>query len=260
MEKINRQSTINLNRQQLELAITKIDRRLLELHQFDVKGIKKVPSSKLQSIAHKLDDLLIEIFGRNTEEYKRYSYITHFSGTSFNLYSHTIDQFRIWIKAELESAISALETIKSCFEEKLKDIPSEELPKLRDYRGLKLHPVIDDAATKLYDDGYYSNAVEQAVKGLEKYVSKKSGREDLSGKSLMEHAFSINNPLLKFNSLKTRSEKDEQLGYMSLFSGAVLGLRNPRAHEFLKDEPDLALEFIAFTNLLATLLDKVEKC
>ena len=40
------------------------------------------------------------------------------------------------------------------------------------------------------------------------------------------------------------------------FTGAVTGLRNPRAHKIIKDDPEMALEFIAFVSLLAKLADK----
>ena len=46
---------------------------------------------------------------------------------------------------------------------------------------------------------------------------------------------------------------------MMMFSGAVAGLRNPRAHKFIKDDPERALEFIAFVSLLAKLLDDAKK-
>ena len=71
----------------------------------------------------------------------------------------------------------------------------------------------------------------------------------------MERAFSPNNPVLKFNAFADQSDKDEQKGYMMMFSGAVAGLRNPRAHKFIRDDPERALEFIAFVSLLAKLLD-----
>jgi uncharacterized protein (TIGR02391 family) len=64
--------------------------------------------------------------------------------------------------------------------------------------------------------------------------------------------------LLKFNSLTNQSDKDEQKGFMQMFAGAVSGLRNPRAHGFLKDDPERALEFIAFVSLLAKLLDEAK--
>ena len=40
-----------------------------------------------------------------------------------------------------------------------------------------------------------------------------------------------------------------------MFSGAVAGLRNPRAHKIIVDDAERALEFIAFISLLAKLAD-----
>jgi uncharacterized protein (TIGR02391 family) len=64
---------------------------------------------------------------------------------------------------------------------------------------------------------------------------------------------------LKFNDLADQSERDEQKGFMMLFNGAVAGIRNPRAHKLIKDDPERALEFIAFVSLLAKLLDGAKK-
>jgi hypothetical protein len=46
---------------------------------------------------------------------------------------------------------------------------------------------------------------------------------------------------------------------MMMFSGAVAGLRNPRAHRLINDDPERALEFVAFVSLLAKLLDGAKK-
>lgn len=82
-----------------------------------------------------------------------------------------------------------------------------------------------------------------------------SGVDDKDGSQLMEYVFNPKTPLLKFNSLADQSDADEQRGFMMLFSGAVAGLRNPRAHKIIKDDPEKALEFIAFISLLAKLAD-----
>ena len=77
--------------------------------------------------------------------------------------------------------------------------------------------------------------------------------------SLMQQAFSLKKPILKFNDLSNKSDEDEQTGFMMMFSGAVAGLRNPRAHGFIHDDPERALEFIAFVSLLAKLLDEAKR-
>ena len=128
---------------------------------------------------------------------------------------------------------------------------------LQAYQGLELHSEIPRAASQLYGDGHYSNAVEAAVKALNGLVRLRSSL-DIDGTALMERAFSPNSPLLKFNALANQSDKDEQKGFMQMFAGAVSGLRNPRAHGFLKDNPERALEFIAFVSLLAKLLDEAK--
>jgi uncharacterized protein (TIGR02391 family) len=74
----------------------------------------------------------------------------------------------------------------------------------------------------------------------------------------MEKAFSLNSPVLKFNDLSDESDRNEQKGFMMMFSGSVSGLRHPRAHGFIHDDPERALEFIAFVSLLAKLLDEAK--
>lgn len=123
--------------------------------------------------------------------------------------------------------------------------------------ALALHREIARAASGLYRDGHYANAVEASVKALNGLVRLRSGLE-IDGTTLMERAFSPNNPILKFNDLSDPSDRDEQKGFLMMFSGAVSGLRNPRAHGFIHDDPERALEFIAFVSLLAKLLDEVK--
>ncbi len=130
---------------------------------------------------------------------------------------------------------------------------------LRAYDGLELHKDIDRAAGRLYRDCHYANAIEDAVKALNALVRLYSGVDDLDGSKLMQRVFGGTQPILQFNALADASDRDEQQGYMMMFSGAVAGLRNPRAHKLILDDPERALEFIAFVSLLAKLLDGAEK-
>jgi uncharacterized protein (TIGR02391 family) len=129
---------------------------------------------------------------------------------------------------------------------------------IRAYSNLDLHPEIARAASELYRHGHYANAIEDAVKALNGLVRMRSG-EALDGTPLMQKVFSPNAPILRFNQLADQSDRDEQLGFMKMFSGVVVGLRNPRAHKFIKDDPERALEFIAFVSLLAKLVDGAKK-
>src|SRR5205085_11794721 len=68
------------------------------------------------------------------------------------------------------------------------------------------------------------------VKALNALVRMRSDVE-LDGAPLMQKVFSANAPVLRFNALGDESDRNEQQGFMMMFSGAVAGLRNPRAHK-----------------------------
>lgn len=71
----------------------------------------------------------------------------------------------------------------------------------------------------------------------------------------MTTVFSTNDPTLAFNRLATSTDRDEQEGMMYLFAGAVLALRNPRAHEpDFEDSPERALSYLELLSLLYTRL------
>jgi hypothetical protein len=46
---------------------------------------------------------------------------------------------------------------------------------------------------------------------------------------------------------------------MFLYSGAMLALRNPRAHGLVEDHPERAVEYIAFVSMLARALDRAKR-
>ncbi len=135
----------------------------------------------------------------------------------------------------------------------------DESPDQRARRALEaldLHPEISKASDKLFRDGHYTNAVEDACKALDALVQDKSGRHNLSGTDLMQTVFSPKAPVLRFSNLTTETERSEQQGMMFLYAGAMLALRNPRAHKLTQDGPEQALEYIGFLSLLAKSLDR----
>jgi len=137
-------------------------------------------------------------------------------------------------------------------------VDADDQKVIKAYSNLDLHPEIARAASALYIDGHYANAIVDAVIALNNLVRLRSGSV-LDGDKLMTSVFSAENPVLQFNDLADQSDKDEQRGFMMMFAGAVAGLRNPRAHKLIKDDPERALEFIAYISLLAKLLDGAKK-
>jgi len=246
----------------MESAINKIDRRIAELDGFDITSVADRSDARIDALEKRLDALLVAIFGAGTVEYDRYrSSVTQLDTAAIYWDSETpIYDVREGLKRGFATAKANLELIKKGFIEDLSDAGhTAEGRTLRAYEGLELHPDIERAAGQLFRDGHYANAVEDAVKALNALVRLKSGIDNKDGIPLMLHVFSPKNPILKFNNLIDQWDMDEQQGFMMMFSGAVAGLRNPRAHKLIKDDPEMALEFVAFISLLAKLADRAKK-
>lgn len=252
----------NLSFSQMQAAIPKIDRRIKDLDEFDVNAVTDRSDPGIKALGQKLDTLLTSIFGADTVEYQRYRrYVTSLdtAGVYMNRAAR-IEEVREGLRRGVATSRAQLEAIRGGFLEELGDAGQTSTGKtLKAYEGLELHPVIERAAGQLFRDGHYANAVEDAVKALNALVRLNSGIDDKDGTQLMEYVFNPKTPILKFNSLADQSDADEQRGFMMMFSGAVAGLRNPRAHKIIKDDPEMALEFVAFISLLAKLDDGAMK-
>jgi uncharacterized protein (TIGR02391 family) len=252
----------NLSYQQMEAAISRIDRRIADLEAFDVDSVNDRGDPRIDALEKSLDALLVSVFGAGTVEYQRYRWqVARLDTASMDMMHATpIREVREGLRQGIATAKAHLGSIKRLFLEELGDAGQTSVGKtLKAYEGLELHPAIERAAGTLFRNGHYANAIEDAVKALNALVRMYSGVDDKDGAGLMEYVFSPKNPVLKFNSLSDSSDIDEQRGFMMMFSGAVAGLRNPRAHKIIIDDPEMALEFIAFISLLAKLADKSTK-
>jgi len=128
------------------------------------------------------------------------------------------------------------------------------------FKLLKIHPEIEKVSKKLFLDKHFPQAIFEAFKKVNNLVKERSGRKDLDGKSLMQTVFSVNNPILKFNELSNQSDKDEQEGFMHLFAGAMLGIRNPKGHEnIVQKDVYKTLEYLIFASLLCKKLEETKK-
>lgn len=247
-----------LSPDQIRAALPLLERRIGELRALNLDALDNDSGPHvMRAAAEKVDATLLEIYGADTIEYRKYQIRTLI--TPVVAVQRGMDiSFRtrvVTTKRNVASTISSLEAQRDILKERIGTGDSSGLNRvLRAYEGLELHPEIARASSKRYQDGHYADAVEAAVKALNALVRLRSD-SDLDGSKLMESVFGPNNPVLKFNSMADQSDKDEQRGFMMMFSGAVAGLRNPRAHRFIQDDPERALEFIAYVSLLAKLVD-----
>ena len=96
-----------------------------------------------------------------------------------------------------------------------------------------IHPQIVSVAKGRFDDSYYADAVEAAFKEVNtrvKGIYKNRTSIEKDGVKLMQSAFSPQNPIIKLGDISTETGTNVQQGYMEMFVGAMIGIRNPKAH------------------------------
>lgn len=258
----------NLSTEQAQHAISRLETRIRELQELDLSKVQSADESAIQAVQARIKSTLASIYGEHSAEYRRLIDAADIDLTVYVMVMFeggrgtSPQEIREGLNRGRNRAISLLEGEVVALKERPDIAQAAEVDPakkiLRAYEGLDLHPEISRAASDLYRNGHYANSIEDAVKGLNDLVRLRSG-EALDGTSLMEKVFSPKNPVLRFNEMKDQSDQDEQKGFMMMFSGAVAGLRNPRAHRLIKDDAERALEFIAFISLLAKLLDGAKK-
>lgn len=132
---------------------------------------------------------------------------------------------------------------------------------------LNLHPTIRRSSEGLFKDGHYAQAILEACKTLIAQVKEKSGLKTMKDSDLMGKVFDVEYnreplkitkpPLIKLNDLSTLEEIDEQRGFMHLFMGTVIGIRNPKAHAIVEQrDPFRTLEYLSLISLLAKRVDE----
>lgn len=124
-----------------------------------------------------------------------------------------------------------------------------------------IHPRIKSVSKKLFEDGHYANAAEDAfveindrVKKLFRIVNPNQKVPD--GHTAMNTVFSDNNPLVEFCDRSTETGSNIQKGYMQMLAGAMSALRNPKAHANITISEDDAMRRLIFASMLMYKIDE----
>ena len=247
----------NLSPEQMRSAIPKLERRIRDLEEFDPGSLTQRGDPRLESLETKLQDTVAEVFGFGTLEYNRFS-PSSLDNAGYNMmYDTTLTDVIRSVTESKERELANLRTIIELFNEKLEDGGETPAAKARRAFGdIDVHPEVARACAALFSDGHYAEAVESACKVLDLLVKMRSMRTDPSGTELMQLVFSPKSPILKFNDQSNESERSEQQGMMFLYAGAMLAIRNPRAHGLVQDNPENAVAYISFISMLAKALDR----
>lgn len=124
------------------------------------------------------------------------------------------------------------------------------------FHGRAMHPeVIKYCRSELLQDNYF-HAVFEATKGLAQRIRGLTNIQE-DGAALVDRVFSIEQPVLAFNTLQTHSEKSEHKGFATLIKGCFSAVRNPLAHEpkLLWNGADDAADYLTLVSLLHRKLD-----
>jgi len=138
------------------------------------------------------------------------------------------------------------------------EIGFEAPPPAQDFWS-DLHASVTSVAKGRFEAKNYADAVEAAFKQvnatIKEHVKRRLGVE-LDGAALMQKAFSPTAPLITIGDLGTESGKNIQQGYMQLYTGAMIGIRNPKAHDNITIDALRAKHFLYFASLLAQRFDE----
>jgi len=238
---------------EIDHAIEKLDRcQTLLSELWDCQATYDDPRKR--TLEDRIQTTVLEIFGPNSPEYGRHRYHRIWHGSMF--VNMPEEEIEAGFRAGFPHTTVMLKGLTDRLAEIRFDLHRDSAAHTRStFEGLDLHSRIAAVCVDLYRDGHYKQAVLDASIALVNCVKEKSRQQSLDGSKLMTTVFSANNPVLAFNELKDQTDRDEQEGFMHLFMGAVLALRNPRAHALFDDSPEMALDYIAFLSMLAKRLD-----
>ena len=125
-----------------------------------------------------------------------------------------------------------------------------------------LHPKIVKVSRSRFESEHHADSVEAALKEVNNVVKilvKKETGEEFDGADLMNRAFSLKKPIIELDDLSTETGRNIQQGYMQIFSGAMTGIRNPKAHGNIRIDETRAIHLLFLASLLMCKIDERRK-
>lgn len=114
-----------------------------------------------------------------------------------------------------------------------------------------LHPVIFEHAYQQYRAGHLRDAVLNAFTAVFDLIRGRTGL-DMDGARLAGQVFSVKEPRLILSEIETESGRNDQAGFLQIYQGAYIGIRNPKAHSLQHDlTEEKAAQYLIFASLLA---------
>ena len=160
---------------------------------------------------------------------------------------HRTDALAYNLEACKNEAKEVLEILIETLEE-----PVEEKKEETTFWHL-LHPRVVQLAKTRFENELFADAVSACLREINTIVKeyvRAAINQELDGAPLMTRAFSANNPIIQFGDLNTESGRNIQLGYMKIFEGAMIGIRNPKAHANMYPDGNKAIHFLFLSSFM----------
>lgn len=137
-------------------------------------------------------------------------------------------------------------------------LESQEEPNSLGFESL-LHPVIFEHAYQQFRAGHLRDAVLNAFTAVFDLIRQRTGI-DMDGAKLAGKVFSVNDPRLILSELDTESGRNDQAGFLQMYQGAYIGIRNPKAHSLQHDLTETrAAQYLIFASLLARRIEEAHE-
>lgn len=242
---------------EIDSGVKKFRRRIEDVKNLETNKVL-YNDARVKTVEANIRETIREVFGQNSPEFDDHQYHKIWHGGHSMMESEHESQKKF--AAGIPQTVTILEGLIKSLEEKREDIKEDigEKTLLRDFWN-DIHPKITLIAKSRFESNYYADAVESAFKEVnscvKNIVKRKTGNE-LDGAFLMRTAFSPKNPIIVFDDLSTESGKNIQQGYMEIFAGAMIGIRNPKAHNNIRITENRAKHFIYLASLLMYKIDE----
>lgn len=122
-----------------------------------------------------------------------------------------------------------------------------------------LHPRVTRLAQRHFDNGLFADAVLTCLRDINTIIKnhvRQAINQELDGAPLMTRAFSVSSPIIAFDDLTAESGRNIQIGYMKIFEGAMIGIRNPKAHANLYPDRNKAIHFLFLSSFMFLKLEE----
>ena len=126
-----------------------------------------------------------------------------------------------------------------------------------------MHPKVVELAKPRFDMGedHYAESIIYCIREfngiLRADVKSRIGEDIGDGTKLIQKAFGGATPIYQLADISDKIEKDIQIGYMRIFEGTWIGIRNPKSHLNMKVDKQTTIHLLFITSFMFLKLEQL---